>query len=156
MDSSWKITPQVGLYICPIPPSPPSKLRRLRRKKSCLPQDFPECQPGPSAVPVLGTATSPGAVTGSREEQSQPSEGQSYLGTGFGITRSVTNEGMCSSVHHHNWNATLSSLASTLLSPHYLPNNHPPDSGANNSRPLSCRVETQWLFYLLSPFTQHS
>ncbi|XP_032749272.1 treslin [Rattus rattus] len=69
---------------CPIPPSPPSKLRRLRRKKSCLPQDFPECQPGPSAVPVLGTATSPGAVTGSREEQSQPSEGQSYLGTGFG------------------------------------------------------------------------
>ncbi|XP_028610666.1 treslin isoform X2 [Grammomys surdaster] len=69
--------------ICPIPPSPPSKLRRLNRKKSCLPQDFPECQPGPSAALMLNTATSPGAVTGSREEQSQSSEGQSCLGPGF-------------------------------------------------------------------------
>lgn len=32
---------------------------------------------------MLDTATSPGAVTGSIEEQSQSSEGQSYLGTGF-------------------------------------------------------------------------
>nr|XP_034340040.1 treslin isoform X3 [Arvicanthis niloticus] len=74
-------TPQ--RVICPIPPSPPSKLRRLCRKKSCLPQDSPECQPGPSAASVLDTATSPGAVAGSREEQSQSSEGQSYLGSGF-------------------------------------------------------------------------
>ncbi|CAH7339802.1 treslin [Phodopus roborovskii] len=59
----------------PIPPSPPSKLRRLWRK-TCSPQDFPECQPGPSAAPVLEAATSPG----SSEQQSQSCEGQS---TGF-------------------------------------------------------------------------
>ncbi|KAL6047418.1 hypothetical protein STEG23_010999 [Scotinomys teguina] len=66
----------------PIPPSPPSKLGRLWRKASS-PQDFPECQPGPSAAPVLETATSPGAITGSRGQQSQSSEGQSYQGTGL-------------------------------------------------------------------------
>lgn len=74
-------TPQ--RMMCPVPPSPPSKLRRLCRKKSCPPQDFPECQPGPSAAPVLDTATSPGAVPVSREEQSQSSKGESCLGTGF-------------------------------------------------------------------------
>ncbi|XP_007651082.1 treslin isoform X1 [Cricetulus griseus] len=58
----------------PIPPSPPSKLRRLWRKTSS-PQDFPECQPGPSAAPVLEAATSPGAITGSKGQQS--CEGQS-------------------------------------------------------------------------------
>ncbi|XP_040585795.1 treslin [Mesocricetus auratus] len=60
---------------CPIPPSPPSKLRRLWRKTSS-PQDFPECQPGPSAAPVLEAA----AITGSRGQQSPSCEGQS---TGF-------------------------------------------------------------------------
>ncbi|CAO2614119.1 Ticrr [Lemmus lemmus] len=66
----------------PIPPAPPSKPRRQWRKTSS-PQDFSECQPGPSAAPVLEAAVSPGAIAGSRGQQSQSSEGQSCLGTGF-------------------------------------------------------------------------
>ncbi|XP_028729556.1 treslin [Peromyscus leucopus] len=66
----------------PIPPSPPSKLGRLWRKTSS-PQDFPECQPGPFAAPVLEAAPSPGPITGSRGPQSQSSEGQGYQGTGL-------------------------------------------------------------------------
>lgn len=66
----------------PIPPSQPSKLRRQWRKTSS-PQDFAECQPGPSAAPVLEVAASPGAIAGSRGQQSQSSEGQCCPGTGF-------------------------------------------------------------------------
>lgn len=68
-----------------IPPSPPSKLGRLYRKTSSPPQDFPECRPGPSAAPALDTATSSATIPGSRREQFQSSEGQSYKGTGFRI-----------------------------------------------------------------------
>nr|XP_045001933.1 treslin isoform X1 [Jaculus jaculus] len=71
-----------------MPPPPPSKLGRHCTKTSSPQQVFLECQPGPSDVPELSTATSATALAGPREGQkeeslSQSPKEQSYLGPGL-------------------------------------------------------------------------
>lgn len=106
----------------PIPPSPPSKLRRQWRKTSS-PQDFPECQPGPSAAPVLEAAASPGAIAGSRGQQSQSSEGQSCPDTGFGNAWQVSSPVLFAgdTEHHPLIEAQLHSLESHEVKGGILP-----------------------------------
>lgn len=107
----------------PIPLSPPSKLRRQWRKTSS-PQDFPDCQPGPSAASVLEAAASPGAIAaGSRGQQSQSSEGQSCPGTGFRNAWQVSSPVLIAdgTEHHPLIEAQLHSLESHEVKDGILP-----------------------------------
>ncbi|XP_005357780.1 treslin isoform X1 [Microtus ochrogaster] len=105
----------------PIPPSQPSKLRQWRKTSS--PQDFPECQPRPSAAPVLEAAASPGAIVGSGGQQSQSSEGQSCPGTGFRNTWQVSSPVLIAgdTEHHPLIEAQLHSLESHEVKGGILP-----------------------------------
>ncbi|XP_075808609.1 treslin [Microtus pennsylvanicus] len=105
-----------------IPPSPPSKLRRQWRKTS-RPEDFPECQPRPSAAPVLEAAASLGAIVGSGGQQSQSSEGQSCPGTGFRNAWQVSSPVLIAgdTEHHPLIEAQLHSLESHEVKGGILP-----------------------------------